>query len=143
MINCRKCSFEVKPGMRHALTNNCCPACGGSLFSGVYLKRLELFKEKILQQKFSVGMSSDQVFDMSMFIMSEFFPEEKGADAQAASSEAQEEDFEKIREEVRMEKASDLGEDLDVDLKVARLKRIAKESPIKNRGPAVRRLSGD
>ena len=154
MIKCRGCMFEVQPGMRHALVNNCCPSCGGALFGNVHMNRLKLFKEKVLQQKFSEGLSKDDVFDIALFILTEFFPvkpadsEEEDAkeDPVLREEDAEEsQSYESIRDEVRMEKLSEADEadDLDLDLKVARLKRLAKESPALQRGPSVRRITND
>jgi hypothetical protein len=53
-----------------------------------------------------------------------------------------EDDYEKIRNEVRGEFSSE-AEDLDEDLKIARLKRLAKEAKINKPGASVRRISGD
>jgi len=158
MINCRKCSFIVDSGMRHSLVNNCCPACGAALLGDVFSRRLDLFKQRILEQEFSHGLNSDKVFDIALFMLTEFFPvsnegdaepqgdaEMPGLDDAGQDSDEKESSYEDIRSEVRSEVLSDLDDssDVDMDLKVARLKRLAKEKPARNTGPAVRRISGD
>jgi hypothetical protein len=156
MINCRKCSFVVDAGMRHSLVKNCCPSCGSALLGDVYARRLDLFKQRVLEQEFSHGLDDDKIFDVALFMLTEFFPvsndnegeQEEGEplDEGEPSADLKEISYEDIRSEVRTEVLSDLDEDpesLDLDLKVARLKRLAKEKSVRNTGPAVRRLSGD
>jgi len=155
MIACKKCEFETNTLMRHSLIKNCCPSCGSALFGDLHMRRLELLKRKILEQEFSQELNNDLIFDISLFMLTEFFatkkePEE--GDAEATTEEgsegdvavAAEEDYDSIRDEVRNEillKIDDTLEDVDTDLKVARLKRIAKEKAIGGSGPSVRRLS--
>jgi len=153
MINCRKCSFVVDAGMRHSLVKNCCPSCGSALLGDVYARRLDLFKQRVLEQEFSHGLDDDKIFDVALFMLTEFFPvsndeEKEGDPADPAENgeDFKEVSYEDIRSEVRSEALSDLDDDpeaLDLDLKVARLKRLAKEKSVKNTGPAVRRLSRD
>lgn len=73
MINCSICKFEVSTVMRHALTKNMCPACGSALLGDFHMQRLNLIKEKVSSQSFSKELSHSVIFDLSMFIMSEFF----------------------------------------------------------------------
>ena len=86
--------------------------------------------------------------------MSEFFPVNTEAtneeepipvdESLVAVEEFKEESYDNIREEIRNEALTDMEDALesaDEDLKVARLKRIAKESKVKNSGPTVRRVS--
>jgi hypothetical protein len=88
-------------------------------------------------------------------MLTEFFPvsnEEASEDSELSDGaedpqeENKESSYEDIRSEVRSELLSGLDEDLedvDLDLKVARLKRLAKEKRAGGTGPAVRRLSND
>ncbi len=179
MIFCRKCTFEVKTSMRHAIRKNFCPACGHALFGDFQMGKISLIKEKILAQEFSKDLSSDLIFDISLFIVSEFTS--SSASKQAVDSEEAvetsdievetsgvEEDMEtppsqvkralkaeeprarvldEIRNQVRSEVLTDFDSDEsdesddDLDLKVARLKRIAKENNMNKTGAMVRRVS--
>lgn len=157
MINCRKCDFLIKASMRHALTNNCCPACGSAILGETHTQRMRLFKQRLLQQEFSQKLSEDTIFDITLFMLLEFSPISSPKDVSEESSELTEqlegepaedsaEDYEKIREEIReevMAESEDSSESLDEDLKIARLKRLAKESRVNMSGTSVRRISGD
>ena len=161
MIDCRKCKFSVQQSMRHALSNNCCPACGGALLGEVHSRRLSLFKNKLSNQSFSSKLDSDDIFDIALFMLVEFFPpsldvekkdvsepEEEVArvSAEVAEREKEEEDsesYEDIRDQVRKEMVSSSeglsAEQMDEDLRIQRLKRIAKENRLKT-GAVVRRI---
>ena len=164
MIICKRCEFEVGASMRHSLVKNCCPACGAALLGDLHMRRFQLLKERILEQEFSQELNSDLIFDVTLFMLTEFFsskPEEgmaaEGASEEgAAEEEAAEEEvvvevetsdtesYDNIRDEVRSEMLSKMTDDVDdsdTDLKVARLKRIAKEQTMHNSGPTVRRVS--
>jgi hypothetical protein len=159
--------------MRHSLVKNFCPACGGALLGELHSRRLALFRQKLANQPFSEKLLGEDLFDIALFMLVEFFPPDagpksdgQGEDADEAAQEASggapdedegpesavvekaaEETYEEIRAQVRkevLEKDEDLSpEDLDSSLKVSRLKRIAKESGVRNAGTVVRRLSGD
>jgi len=154
MIVCKNCEFEVNTSMRHSLMKNCCPSCGSALLGDLHSRRLDLMKQRILEQEFSQELSNELIFDLSLFIMSEFFPVNTEAtneeepipidESLVAAEEFKEESYDNIREEIRSEAITDMEdalENADEDLKVARLKRIAKESKVKNSGPTVRRVS--
>ena len=152
MINCRQCDFLIKNSMRHALINNCCPACGAAVLGETHTQRMRMFKQRLLQQEFAQNLSDDLVFDITLFMILEFSPikPEKDDDSEDTNTgdtaEVVEDDYEKIRNEIREEVLSrpeDLGEDLDEDLKIARLKRLAKDGAIKRPGASVRRLGSD
>jgi len=138
--------------MRHALINNCCPACGAAVLGETHTQRMRMFKQRLLQQEFAQSLSSDLVFDITLFMLLEFSPikSEKDDDSENTSTgdteQLVEDDYEKIREEIREEVLSrpeESGEDLDEDLKIARLKRLAKEGAVKRPGASVRRLGSD
>jgi len=154
MIVCKNCEFEVNTSMRHSLMKNCCPSCGSALLGDLHSRRLDLMKQRILEQEFSQELNNELIFDLSLFIMSEFFPVNTEAtneeepipvdESLVAVEEFKEESYDNIREEIRNEALTDMEDALesaDEDLKVARLKRIAKESKVKNSGPTVRRVS--
>ena len=154
MIVCKNCEFEVNTSMRHSLMKNCCPSCGSALLGDLHSRRLDLMKQRILEQEFSQELNNELIFDLSLFIMSEFFPVNTEAtneeepipidESLVAVEEFKEESYDNIREEIRSEALTDMEdalENADEDLKVARLKRIAKESKVKNSGPTVRRVS--
>jgi hypothetical protein len=149
--------------MRHSLTKNICPSCGGSLLGDLHTRRLGILKQKIMAQDFSESLNEDLLFDISFFILTEFFPflhinkstesdtdessaakgdaDVSGDDLVAVEKSLDSEDFDSIRNQIREEAMKDLDEiDEGTDLKVARLKRIAKESPMLNKaGVRVRR----
>ena len=156
MIDCRKCGFSIKASMRHALVENCCPACGSAIMGDTHTQRMRLMKQRLMSQEFSQALSDELIFDISLFMLLEFAPISSGDDEGSESTEAQEnqensttedsDDYEKIRDEIReevMAKAPDSPEELEEDLKIARLKRLAKESKIKKSGTAVRRIGND
>ncbi len=74
MIVCKNCEFEVNTSMRHSLMKNCCPSCGSALLGDLHSRRLDLMKQRILEQEFSQELNNELIFDLSLFIMSEFFP---------------------------------------------------------------------
>ena len=160
MIICKRCEFEVGASMRHSLVKNCCPSCGAALLGDLYMRRFQLLKEKILEQEFSQELSGDLIFDVTLFMLTEFFSEK--LEANAVQEDAVQEDavqhtvlyeeaedsvvesYDNIRDEVRSEMLSKMTDDMgdaDTDLKVARLKRIAKEKPVNTPGATVRRVS--
>ncbi len=160
MINCRQCDFLIKGNMRHALINNCCPACGSAILGDAHTQRMKLFKQRLLQQEFAQSLSNDVIFDITLFMLLEFSPlnpEETNTasedDSKAADKKSSEDDgsddegsYEKIRDEIREEvmSSSELpAEDIDEELKIARLKRLAKESRVNLSGTSVRRIGND
>lgn len=154
MIECRNCGFTVAQKMRHSLISNVCPSCGSSLLGEVHRSRLNIFKQKLSNQSFSSKLSSEDIFDIALFMLVEFFPpvsnevdeESSGSDQEEAeASEIEEsETYESIREQVReqmlKEQPESSPESLDEDLRIERLKRLAKESPIKQSKTVVRRI---
>jgi hypothetical protein len=111
-----------------------------------------MFKQRLLQQEFAQSLSDDLVFDITLFMLLEFSPikPEKDDDSEnmntSDTAEFAEDNYEKIRDEIREEVLSESGgleEDLDEDLKIARLKRLAKDSAVKRPGASVRRLGSD
>lgn len=165
MLNCRKCDFLIKSNMRHALINNCCPSCGSAILGDTYTQRMKLFKQRLLSQEFSQNLSEDLIFDISLFMLMEFSSPEKSSDSDSAEeastinddsasqvdysesdNDSKDLEYQKIRDEIRgevMSESQSSGEELDEDLKIARLKRLAKESRVKLSGTSVRRLSND
>jgi len=156
MIDCRKCEFSIKASMRHALVENCCPACGSAIMGDTHTQRMRLMKQRLMSQEFSQALSDELIFDISLFMLLEFAPISSGDDEDPESTETQEnqensttedsDDYEKIRDEIReevMAKTPDSPEELEEDLKIARLKRLAKESKVKKSGTAVRRIGND
>lgn len=170
MIICKRCEFEVDASMRHSLVKNCCPSCGAALLGDLYMRRFQLLKEKILEQEFSQELSSDLIFDVTLFMLTEFFPgkpqegdvqEDDVQEGDVQEGDVQEdalqrtvlyeetedsaaESYNNIRDEVRSEMLSKMADDIgdaDTDLKVARLKRIAKEKAVNSPGATVRRVS--
>jgi len=173
MIKCATCKFSVSNKMRHSLIKNMCPACGAALIGEFHMQRLSLIKEKLSNQEFSTKLNQQDIFDISLFIMSEFFPssparvtakdiEESGLDLSASKAEDIEEIREQVRREVLMssedseiESEEDVEEEYEygeepiladqkseLDLKVAKLKRIYNEAPRLNKsGISVRRIT--
>ena len=150
MMNCKSCRFHVSDDMRYSLVKNCCPSCGHALLGDVHMGRLKLLTEKINNQKFAQEFDTDTVFDIALFILidfyslddsSEYLEEDDEEAPEAGDSPAQ--TLEEIRDEVRTEMAADDEEyDEESDLKIARLKRIAKETSSANKpGAMVRRVT--
>lgn len=163
MINCKKCDFLIKSSMRHSLVKNCCPACGAAILGETQTQRMRLFKQRLLTQEFAQSLSDDTIFDITLFMLLEFSPinntqetateeaekelseEANNSDASTDSS-SNEDEYEKIRDEIReqvLSTAVDAPEEVDEDYKIARLKRLAKESRVKMSGTVVRRLGND
>ena len=167
MIDCRKCNFSVSPTMRHALTENCCPACGSSLLGDVHIGRLNLFRQKVINQEFASGLKSDVIFDIALFMLMEFSPPSppstveapvEGEDSEGDSDPAAEKDtlgpgshlsdeissYDTLRDQIRLDAEGRLSavtdEDLDSDLKIQRLKRLAKDASSKASRTIVRRI---
>jgi len=153
---CKGCNHEVSSDMRYCLMRNVCPSCGDALFKDSEVQRISLIKSKILGQGFAQEFSEEDVFDISIFILSEFshedtvYKEEVGADNPNSDNAS----LEDIRAEVVSELGSEalseldnnddddvLSELEDEELRIARLKRIAKETPaLKKGGAVVRRV---
>jgi hypothetical protein len=156
MINCRNCNFSVAQNMRHSLMKNFCPSCGSALLGDVHISRLNIFRQKLSNQAFSEKLSSEDLFDIALFMLVEFFPptsepsessdeqsEEEKLEASGESdspSESYEDIRSQIREEMLKEQPALDSASLDEDLRVERLKRLAKESPIKQSKTVVRRV---
>jgi len=105
MISCAICKFEVSNKMRHALLKNMCPACGHALLGDFHMQRLNMIKQKISAQEFSGSIDQSIIFELSLFIMSEFFPSNpnRAVTSEDAVSESDDStsDLEKIRDQVR------------------------------------------
>ncbi len=160
MIKCPSCDFEVSNKMRHALSKNSCPSCGSALLGNFHIQRMNFIKEKILLQDFSKSLDQSIIFDLSLFILSEFYTSkpqrERITDDVIDKKSFDSTDNDSIRDEVRREVMassaldeqevlgpdSDISEDElamlnasrplnnDIDLKTAKLKRIYSDSPI-------------
>jgi hypothetical protein len=146
--------------MRHALMSNFCPSCGSALLGDVHKSRLNIFKQKLANQGFAEKLSTEDIFDIALFMLVEFFPptiaddadkdtseeseEEIASNEDVQDSEEQDEDYEAIRSKIREEMLKSQPEvaevSLDEDLKIERLKRLAKESAIKPSRTVVRRV---
>jgi hypothetical protein len=130
------------------------------------MQRLRLLKQRVMDQSFSQELDEALIFDITLFMLTEFFPDRSTDEAPEAEEEAvdnqddnvnqeileepfvdvesAEEDYESIRSEVRSEMLSKMDVDIensDLDMKVARLKRIAKEKAVSGTGPSVRRVT--
>ena len=163
MINCKKCDFLIKGSMRHSLVKNCCPACGSAILGETQTQRMRLFKQRLLTQEFAQSLSDDTIFDITLFMLLEFspinntqeaateegqeeLPQEADGSEASADSLSNEDEYEKIRDEIReqvLSTAVDAPQEVDEDYKIARLKRLAKESRVKMSGTVVRRLGND
>lgn len=116
MIACATCKFEVSNKMRHALTKNMCPACGSALLGDFHMQRLSSIREKLLAQEFCRQIDQSLIFDISMFIMSEFFPSKPQRTPISEVEDTQEdEDISSIREQVRREILSKASIDEELD----------------------------
>ncbi len=152
MTTCKGCKFSVTKDMRFALMKNICPSCGQALFGDSELQEITEIKNKILGQEFSQELSSQIVHDIALFIFREIeslLPNAepitpKSLESKESSEEETKEDIEaRIRAEVENELANELNaldSNEDDDHKIARLKRVAKESKIKRSTTVVSRL---
>jgi|TARA_R110001583_G_scaffold16234_28_gene66392 hypothetical protein len=146
---------------------NVCPSCGAALYKDSEVQKISLIKTKIMSQEFAQAMSKEDVFDISLFILSEFLdsPDVKASDKISDINETDEglihndlnpddieDNFNDIRKEIQAEygESGQLHLDEDIndgesdseELRIARLKRLAKESPALNKGGAtVRRVT--
>ena len=149
MILCKKCGFGVLETMRHALKSNACPSCGKILFGDRHVQEMSAISGRIRSQAFSQSLGDDIIFDISLFILdnySDFNEPEETASSPGHTSELPEESLESIRDEVREEAISNIDEaeddDETDDMKLSRLKRMAKMAGNLDRtGPAVRRVT--
>lgn len=169
MIKCPMCEFEVSSKMRHALNKNMCPSCGSPLMGDLHTRRMQNIKQKILEQDFGQKLDENTLFDLSLFILSEFFKSKP--ERIKIKDDSDEDDLKRIRKEVESDVSRELesiseestyeedsGDDpsfneedwdgasmelpTDVDLKVQRLKNAYKSNKIlaKNPGFSVRRV---
>jgi len=141
VINCSICKFEVSNKMRHALTKNMCPACGSALFGDFHMQRLNTIRDKISAQDFSKGLDQSIIFDMSLFIMSEFFSSNPNRAAVARevdlitesnkTLDKDNDDFDKIREQVRRDAlAASRRNTLSVESTIDRVESSDEESDL-------------
>ena len=151
---CKKCNHHVDSSMKFCLMKNMCPSCGYPLFGDKEIQKIEHVKMKIKSTRFSQSMSDDVIFDISLFILNEFLEEEEGEEEVATQdvieseeliSDEEGESLEKIRDSVRKEVLGvEDGESVEEteDMRIARLKRMAKESANSGKtGVRVRRSS--
>ena len=130
MITCRRCKFEVASTMKFSIQKNICPSCGAALFGNTQMAKIELLKEKILDQEFSKSLPKDIIFELALFVFSEMSVkvdkdaaaevdvaestefEESGAgpksqDRHTGKSGSLESDLDSIRDQVRQEAIGD------------------------------------
>ena len=150
MITCRHCDFEVNNKMKHSLIKNACPSCGATLMGDSHVRKLEFLKSRVMAQEFAQDLRKSDVFDISWFILMEFF--DSGSSSESTTEDGEdvaepleaELSIEDIRDEVRKEvmmDAADLPEDTEEDMRLARLKGMAKEANMHNKpGVSVRRV---
>tara|TARA_A100001011_G_scaffold384856_1_gene458014 strand:- start:488 stop:895 length:408 start_codon:yes stop_codon:yes gene_type:complete len=133
---------------------NMCPSCGYPLFGDKEIQKIEHVKMKIKSTMFSQSMSEDTIFDISLFILNEFLEEAENIEDEDAPDvveteeeleESEGESLEKIRDSVRKEVLGDdevSSVEETEDMRIARLKRMAKESSNSGKtGVMVRRSS--
>ena len=127
----------------------------------LHVGRLDIFRQKIINQEFSENLKPDDIFDIALFMLMEFSPPTPakavgatvaasepdaglpdGQDGQPAEGPA--ESYEAIRGEIRKEAEERLEslseEDIEADLKVQRLRRLAKDASVKSSKTTVRRV---
>jgi hypothetical protein len=127
------------------------------LFGDSDMVEIKSISQSILHQEFSDGMGKVLVNDIALFIFNDYVKYNledsdrlrqynEGSDASDGPEAVGEQDtLEKIREEIRDEVVPVQYQEEDLeseDKKIARLKRLAKESGLKgNRGAAVKRVT--
>lgn len=155
MILCKSCGFGVSETMRYALKSNACPSCGKTLFGDSHVQEMSAISRSIRSQSFSQSISDDIIFDISLFILNNYM--DTNNEVEDDISYENNEDIlenktstEFIKEEVRSEVISEIAdinqkstqEDETEDMKLSRLKRMAKMSKNLNKtGASVRRIS--
>ncbi len=161
MRTCSNCGHYVDYKMRFCLKKNMCPRCGSALFGDAEQQKINHVKAKINTMHFSESLSEDIIFDLSLFISNEFLKIDEDSDKKEAKDsaaledvvETSEETLEDIRDSVRSEALESMSSEDTVgheglsieeteDLRIARLKRLAKESPTSGKtGAMVRRAT--
>ena len=147
---------------------NFCPQCGEKLFTDKEMNHISMIQSRVIKQDFAADADEQAIHDIALFIYNEvssgygriLIDEElktimnsarvpKGEDSSDDGTD--ESDFEidlkKVKAQVREEEAArvalksrEAAGTEDGDDKVARLKRIHKNNPIKAKNPIVRRL---
>lgn len=160
MILCKSCGFGVSETMRYALKSNACPSCGKTLFGESHVQEMSAISRSIRSQSFSQSISDDIIFDISLFILNNYLSINDPASNETSTNHDLDEDGqniseneiskESIREQVRSEVISKIEdtddeanpEDESEDMRISRLKRMAKMSKGLNKmGASVRRIS--
>ena len=160
MLSCRKCDYGIGSDLKYSLINNVCPVCGASLFGDKEMQEIKDIGLRIRTEEFSHSMSDVLIYDISLFVYSKYlrdegleaarFAESASTGEEVLDSSKAEEEYalteSEIREEVRGEYIEELDDDShlgaeDDDFKVARLKRLAKESMLSGKtGAKVSRV---
>jgi hypothetical protein len=174
MINCNNCGFKVNNNMKFALMKNLCPSCGGKLFTEKETSSINHIQNLLMSQHFASKLTEQLTYDLSLFFHNELHngygkkvleslkktsPEQALDLSLEADSQREDNDLRKIREEVRSSVLSEYEEESeeyddeqnysepeesDIDPRVARLKMLAKTSPvIKKGGVGFRRVGND
>jgi len=172
MINCKKCNYEVPNNLKYAIMNNICPSCGDVLFGDKDMMAISSILDDVLRQEFSDEMNKVIVNDIALFIFNTYVedkshntPDSEPDNASDNASdnapdntlgdtpggdqggESNERDLARIRDEVRTEIMGEVGDDGEIideneDTKIARLKRLARESGLgEKRGISVKRVN--
>lgn len=120
MLNCSKCNFKISRKMKHAVRSNICPSCGHALLGEFHKIRMKEITSKLNSLEFvsvSVKKESldDFLFDMSLFIMNEYFPSKVAPGAGDDVIETGEVD---IREQVLQDMENELKGKLPYDISV-------------------------
>lgn len=118
MLNCSKCNFKISRKMKYAVRSNICPSCGHSLLGEFHKVRMKEITAKLNSLEFipaSVKKESldDFLFDMSLFIMNEYFPSKVSAGPADVVSEELD-----IREQVLQDMENELKGKLPYDISV-------------------------
>ena len=151
MIKCTKCEFEVSGHLKYSIMNNLCPACGYALFSDTDMMRIKELSRTIREEEFSQDMDNVKINDISLFIFNTFIKineAKKSLDSDVEFSEEavsaddsndKADNLDDLREEVRLEATQELSDipDEDEDFKIARLKRLARDSNLTNKSSVV------
>jgi hypothetical protein len=166
MINCKKCGYEVPNNLKYAIMNNICPSCGDVLFGDKDMMAINSILNDISRQEFSDEMNKVIINDIALFIFSTYVedvsdntPDGPLAGDQGGESDGQDgesngqggesngQGLDRIRDEVRTEVMGEVDDEGEIieeseDTKIARLKRLARESGLGNkRGISVKRVS--
>lgn len=139
MISCSKCSFKINKSMQYCLKNNICPSCGSSIMNNSDIKVSKLIANKLIDAGFS-----ENIFELSVFIMENFTKSDSNEDSDNSEIEEDLPDLTSEDQEFHGQEYVEDSVEEDDDDRVARLKKLARNNLIKSKkGVSVRRVGAN